>query len=465
MRDLEERSTSSWVMGLVGSGSAARSRGRGTSAPRRAGRPAVAGAARQGGPRSAAGATARARSSRPCSSRPARRPDASLSRPDRIPPLPSLRMHRWSEAAARIAATSRTSEKVGTLAEYLRALHAAELPLAVRYLTGRPFPERDPRTTGIGWAAIAAAAQELVGARAGRARRCVQRVVRPGPGGRRPVRRRTSTSTCGDPPSLPEVDAAFSAIAAARGPAAKGAALRALLARCDRAVRPSRWSRCSPAICASACARAISRRPSPRPSTSHWRTCRWAGMLTGDIGHTAELARDDALGARRAGAVPAAEVDARVAGRGRGRGAQAAAAAGLGRGQVRRHPRPAAQAGRRGAAVTAATCTTSATAIPEVVASGQGQPWDGILDGEVLALRDGMALPFIQLQRASAARPRQRRCRRRCPSSTSRSTCSRSAPGGGARVEPLCACRCASAARGSTRCGLPDVPGMATGNL
>ena len=68
-------------------------------------------------------------------------------------------MHRWSETAARIAATSRTSEKVGTLAAYLRTLNADELPLAVRYMTGRPFAERDPRSTGIGWAAIAAVGQ------------------------------------------------------------------------------------------------------------------------------------------------------------------------------------------------------------------------------------------------------------------------------------------------------------------
>ena len=36
---------------------------------------------------------------------------------------------------------------------------------------------------------------------------------------------------------------------------------------------------------------------------------------------------------------------------------------------------------------------------PEVVAIGRdASTWDGILDGEVLAFRDGMALPFIQLQ-------------------------------------------------------------------
>src|SRR5512143_1729531 len=76
-------------------------------------------------------------------------------------------MRRWSEIATRIAATTRTSEKVATLADYLRSLSPAELPIAVTYMTGRPFPERDPRTTGIGWAAIAAIVESLVDAPAG----------------------------------------------------------------------------------------------------------------------------------------------------------------------------------------------------------------------------------------------------------------------------------------------------------
>ena len=56
---------------------------------------------------------------------------------------------------------------MATLAEYLRSLAPDELPLAVRFLAGRPFAERDSRRTGIGWAAIAATAQELVGAAPG----------------------------------------------------------------------------------------------------------------------------------------------------------------------------------------------------------------------------------------------------------------------------------------------------------
>ena len=74
-------------------------------------------------------------------------------------------MRRWSEIAEQIASTSRTSEKVRRLAEYLPSLTPAELPVAVTYLSGRAFAERDPRTTGLGWAAVAAAAEEVAESR------------------------------------------------------------------------------------------------------------------------------------------------------------------------------------------------------------------------------------------------------------------------------------------------------------
>ena len=66
-----------------------------------------------------------------------------------------------------------------------------------------------------------------------------------------------------------------------------------------------------------------------------------AGMLTGDIGQTAMLARDGPARRRADDAVPPAQVHARVAGRGRRRDRPAARADRLGRGQVRRHPGPA----------------------------------------------------------------------------------------------------------------------------
>ena len=63
-------------------------------------------------------------------------------------------MRRWSDLAERVAATTRTSEKTALLADYLRSLTPDELPIAAVFLTGRPFPEADQRTAGLGWSAI-----------------------------------------------------------------------------------------------------------------------------------------------------------------------------------------------------------------------------------------------------------------------------------------------------------------------
>jgi len=141
-------------------------------------------------------------------------------------------MRRWSEVAARIAATTRTTVKTATLAEYLRSLAPAELPLAVRYMTGRPFAEGDARTTGVGWAAIAGVAQDVVGARPGELSAAYNQSSDLGQA-MYDLYTAHDYEPAGDPLTLPEVDAAFAAMAEARGPAAKGEALRALLIRCD----------------------------------------------------------------------------------------------------------------------------------------------------------------------------------------------------------------------------------------
>ena len=141
-------------------------------------------------------------------------------------------MRRWSETADRVAATGRTSEKVAILRDYLRSLSPAELPIAVTYLSGRPFPERDPRTTGLGWAAISAAVEAEADAEDGVLARGLRSLVRPGPGSPRRAERRAPAPS-GELPSLTDVSDAMTAIAAARGAAEKAPIFRALLWRCD----------------------------------------------------------------------------------------------------------------------------------------------------------------------------------------------------------------------------------------
>ena len=303
-------------------------------------------------------------------------------------------MRRWSETAARIAATTRTSEKVATLADYLRSLTPEELPIAVTYMTGRPFPERDPRTTGIGWAAIAAVVEALVDAQPGALGATYNDSSDLGQAVGDLLAAHGHEGT-GKPPTLPEVDAAFAAIAAAKGQA-KAKPLRDLLARCNPQSAKSVVKVLSGDLriglreghLEAAIAKAFD-----RPLAD----VQWAGMLTGDLGRTAELARDDELGKAELAlfrplksmlASPVAD-EAEV---------------------LKRLGSPVwvedkydgirAQLHKQGREVRlySRDLHDISESYPEVVATAATQPWDGILDGEVLAFRDGMALPFLQLQ-------------------------------------------------------------------
>jgi DNA ligase-1 len=304
-------------------------------------------------------------------------------------------MERWSKVAAAIAATSRTSQKTSLLADYLRSLTPDELPWAVTFLTGRPFPERDNRTPGIGWAAIAGVAEGLVEAPPGALSAAYNESSDLGQAvgdlleqyGHQPA---------GEPPFLPDVGTAFEAMAAARGSAAKAAVLREVLARTD-------------AASARSVAKILSGDLRIGLRAGHLEAAiaaafdvplaevQWAGMLSGDLGHTAELARDGRLATAELAlfrplksmlASPVAD-EAEV---------------------LRRMPPPVwvedkydgirAQLHKRGEDVRlySRDLNDVTSGYPEVLAAARAQPWDGIIDGELLAWRSGAALPFQLLQ-------------------------------------------------------------------
>ena len=59
-----------------------------------------------------------------------------------------------------IAGTTKKSEKERILAEYLARLDDASLERAVVFFAGAPFPRREQRVTGVGYASIADAVIE-----------------------------------------------------------------------------------------------------------------------------------------------------------------------------------------------------------------------------------------------------------------------------------------------------------------
>ena len=305
-------------------------------------------------------------------------------------------MRRWSELADRLAATTRTSEKTSLLADYLRTLDADELPIAAVFLTGRPFAEGDPRSAGLGWAAVATTVAELAGVPRTNLGEAYDRHSDLGLAVADVL---AGAGHAPDPavsPTLPEVAATYAAIEQASGPARKSALLRTLLERADpttakylvKVLGGELRIGLREGLVEAAIAKAFD-----RPLAE----VKWAGMLTGDVGQLAALAREDRLAQAEltlfrpikfmlaSPAEDAAEILTRlgpevwVEDKYDGIRAQLHK---VGR-EVRLYSRDLHDISGQ---------------FPEVVEGAQTLAWDGILDGEILAWKDGDVLPFIALQ-------------------------------------------------------------------
>ncbi len=305
-------------------------------------------------------------------------------------------MRRWSELAERVSATTKTSEKTALLADHLRSLPPGDLPVACTFFAGRPFPEADPRTTGLGWASIAGATGELIGAEPGELGAAYDRWSDLGRAVEDLLAGHGHVPPAGAGPSLHEVAEAFAAIEEASGPAAKAAVFRNLLARCDpltaryvvKVLTGELRIGLREGLLEAAIARAFDR---PLGAVKR------AGQLTGEIGRTATLAREDRLEAAElvlfhplkfmlaSPAEDAAEIVRRL---------------GPTVWVEDKYDGIRAQLHRAGEAVRlySRDLHDITGQFPEIADGALGLAWDGALDGEILAYRDGTVLPFLQLQ-------------------------------------------------------------------
>jgi DNA ligase 1 len=305
-------------------------------------------------------------------------------------------MRRWSELAERVAATTRTSEKTALLADYLADLSPDELPIAAVFLTGRPFAEADQRAAGLGWSAIVSTVTELAAVPRSALGEAYDRSSDLGMAVADVL---SAAGHAPDPdvsPTLPEVAQAYAAIEAASGAAAKGAILRDLFARSDpltakyivKVLAGELRIGLREGLVEAAIARAYDR---PLDEV------KWAGMLTGDVGKLAALARENRLGDASLAVfhpikfmlASPAEDAAEILGR-------------LGpevwvedkydgiRAQLHKQGRDVRLYSRDLHDVSGQ--------FPEVVEAAVPLSWDGILDGELLAYRDAAVLPFQSLQ-------------------------------------------------------------------
>ena len=305
-------------------------------------------------------------------------------------------MRRWSDLAERVAATTRTSMKTARLAEYLRSLSPDELPIAAVFLTGRPFAEADQRAAGLGWATIAAAVADVAGADRDALGRAYDRSSDLGQAVHDVLLEAGHAPGEDHSPALTEVAATFGAVEAASRPAAKRELLAGLLARSDPATARGIVKVLSgdlriglrEGLLEAAIAVAFER---------DLGSVKRAGMLIGDVGLLAALARDDRLGSAELAvfhplkfmlatpAEDAAEIVSRL-------------------GPVvwveDKYDGIRCQLHKRGVEVRlySRDLHDVSRGFPEIVAEAAVLPWDGILDGEILAWRDGTVLPFVALQ-------------------------------------------------------------------
>ena len=305
-------------------------------------------------------------------------------------------MRRWSELAERVAATTRTSEKTALLAEYLGSLSPDELPIAAVFLTGRPFAEADQRAAGLGWAAIASTVSQLVDVPRSALGEAYDRSSDLGLAVADVLSRAKHAPDPAIDPTLTEVAEAYTAIEAASGAAAKGAILRDLLARSDpltakylvKVLTGELRIGLREGLVEAAIARAFDR---PLDAV------KWAGMLTGDVGRLASLARsgrlDDAsltmFHPIKFMLASPAEDASEILGR-----------LGPDVWVEDKYDGIRAQLHKQGQEVRlySRDLHDISGQFPEVVEGATGLRWDGILDGEILAYRKGAVLPFIALQ-------------------------------------------------------------------
>ena len=302
---------------------------------------------------------------------------------------------RWAETADAVRATRATSEKSAIVAEYLRSLDGADLATAAVFFSGRAFPERDQRVTGLGWRAVTATVQEVAGLDDGAMGRAYDRSSDVGTAvgellaevGHKPG---------GASLSLADVAASFGALASTRGREAKAEVFAGLLRRADPLS-----ARYITAILGGELRIGLGEGHLQKGIAAAFEAdlaeVQWAGMLTGDIGRTAELARAKDLGSARLAlfhplksmlaspVVDEGEALERLAppvwveDKYDGIRAQLH----VQDGEVRLFSRD---------------LNDITTGYPEVVEAAAGVAWEGILDGEILAWKDGAALPFLQLQ-------------------------------------------------------------------
>src|SRR6267143_93408 len=301
-------------------------------------------------------------------------------------------MEAFARTGDAIRATSSKLEKTRLLGEYFASLDDATLPLAAVFFTARPFADRDQRKLNLGYAVIRNAVCELAGVDEDALGESYMRHSDVGD----VIEEVLQGHTHPQPTSLRDVHDTFVRIYQQRTVKKKTEALRELLDRLTpreakyvgKILTGDLRIGLRAGLVEEGIARAFG---APLPDVS------WASMLTGDLGEVAVLARRGALRSAQLRLMhplqfmlASPEEDAAAIMRRVGGEAWVEDKYDGIRAQLHKEGDRVVLYSRDLNEVTAA--------FPEVIATAGAIPHDVLLDGELLAFKDGVVRPFFELQ-------------------------------------------------------------------
>ncbi len=329
--------------------------------------------------------------------------DASAVQPCNAPALRSIEpflFRKFAQTCEAIAGSSSKLEKTRLLADYLRAVAAANLPPVATWFTGAAFPSSENKVLQLGWALLRDALCAVGRIDPGQLHAIYLKYSDLGETARE-VFETFNAASAGL--VIEEFDSAFRGLEAARGPRAKLPALIALLQKCD----PSEAKFLVKVITGDlriGLKEGLVEEGIAQAFESSADEVRQANLLLGNIGQTALLARERRLA--EAGIVPFRPVKFMLA-------SPEATAIDI---WARLHDRAAPDTpvwiedkydgircqlhkanGR--VALYSRDLKEITVAFHDVADAARALPSDVILDGEILAMRGETVLPFADLQR------------------------------------------------------------------
>jgi DNA ligase 1 len=304
-------------------------------------------------------------------------------------------MLRFSQLCESIAATTKKTEKVRLVAEFLRKTELEEAALAALYLCGRVFPRREERVLWIGFSLLLRAVANNAQKQPDELAPALRHHGDLGAGAEEILSQVSRGSPSLPPVTLPEMATVFESLARQRGPAAKQTLLEQLLRR--MAPLEAKYfikiatSELRIGLKESLVEEGIAA-AYDRPLVSVQR----ANMLIGDISETLRLAAAGHLSDvhlqlfRPVSVMLASPVETP---------ADLIASFPSGALVEEKFDGIRAQAHKRGSQVEIYSRTLDrVTEFPELYEAIRRTPGDFILDGEIIAWLDGRALPFTELQ-------------------------------------------------------------------